>query len=285
MCGIVGYVGPREATDFLLEGLCRLEYRGYDSSGVATITPAGRIGLAKSAGRIERLSNRLMDAPLAGKIGIGHTRWATHGPPNDENAHPHLGGNDVVAIAHNGVIENYQQLKERLVAEGFRFRSATDSEVIAHLIASRLETLRAEGQAATGSGGKYAHLLAAVEWSLAHLQGTYGLVVLFREHPEVLIAARLGSPLVVGVGHGEHFIASDASPLVGHTDKIVYLADHEVALVTANALRVIHRDQGHIQHSVHVLDWEAGDVDLRGYPHYMLKEIHEQPETIRNTMR
>jgi len=278
-------VGAREATDFLLEGLCRLEYRGYDSSGVATITPAGRIGLVKNAGRIERLSNRLLDSPLAGKIGIGHTRWATHGPPNDENAHPHVGGNDVVAIAHNGVIENYQQLKERLLAEGFRFRSATDSEVIAHLIASRLETLQPGGVAANGAGGRYAHLLAAVEWSLTHLQGTYGLVVLFREYPEVLIAARLGSPLVVGVGHGEHFVASDASPLVGHTDKIVYLADHEVALVTANALRVVHRDQGHVQHSVHVLDWQTGDVDLRGHSHYMHKEIHEQPETLRNTMR
>lgn len=282
MCGIVGYVGHREAVDFLVQGLRRLEYRGYDSAGVVTITPMGKFALTKSAGRLDRLTTKLSHFPTPGHLGIGHTRWATHGPATDENAHPHLGGNGVVAVAHNGVIENYRGLRDRLESQGYRFQSATDTEVIAHLIASYLEK---EQQDSTPDEDPHAPLIRAVSAALAKLQGTYGLAVVFRDLPDVLIAARLGSPLVVGVGTGEHFIASDAAPLVGYTDKIVFLADHELAVLTADSLRVIHRDQGEVPHDVQVLDMQTSDVDLGGYEHYMLKEIFEQPETLRNTMR
>jgi glucosamine--fructose-6-phosphate aminotransferase (isomerizing) len=282
MCGIVGYIGPAEAADFLIGGLRRLEYRGYDSAGLATFSPSEGILVRRTVGRIDDLESRLAIAPLSGQVGIGHTRWATHGAPTEQNAHPHLGGDGVVAVVHNGVIENFQTLRERLETEGYVFRSSTDTEVIAHLIAECLSAMpRVDDMAAA----KYAPLVGAVQAALAQLQGTYGLAILFRDYADVIIAARLGSPLVVGVGAREHFVASDASPLVGHTDKIVYLADHELAVVTADSLRVIHRDQGHVRHSVQVLDTESGDLDRGGYDHYMLKEIFEQAEAIRNAMR
>ncbi|HTQ39174.1 MAG TPA: glutamine--fructose-6-phosphate transaminase (isomerizing) [Pirellulales bacterium] len=309
MCGIVGYVGQSEAVDFLIEGLHRLEYRGYDSSGVVTIAPQGKFAVVKTTGRIDFLEKKLAETPAPGRIGIGHTRWATHGAPNDINAHPHVGGQQVLALAHNGVIENFRTLKEQLESEGYIFRTATDTEVIAHLIASCLEKqtsaadskTQANGQtpSAGGKGGRtngqpstpadpadpHEPLIRAVQDALAQLRGTYGLAIIFRQHPDVIIAARLGSPLVIGVGENEHFVASDASPLVGHTQRIVYLADHQLAVVTANSLRVIHRDQGHIQHRVRDLEVESGEVQLGNYPHYMLKEIFEQPETLQNAMR
>jgi glucosamine--fructose-6-phosphate aminotransferase (isomerizing) len=282
MCGIVGYVGSSEAVDFLLRGLCRLEYRGYDSSGMATIGPSGSIESAKSAGRIDRLEALVAQNPLNGRIGIGHTRWATHGAATDNNAHPHFGGNGEVAVVHNGVIENFQTLKMKLEAEGYVFRSATDTEVIAHLIADCLKRGDSRKAASPCDPGP---LVAAVQAALSQLHGTYGLAVLFRDRPDVIVAARLGSPLVVGVGTGEHFLASDASPLAGYTDKIVYLADHELAVLTAQSLHVVHRDHGTIQHNVQVLAVAAGDIELGDYPHYMLKEIFEQPDSIRNAMR
>jgi glucosamine--fructose-6-phosphate aminotransferase (isomerizing) len=288
MCGIIGYVGRRNAAEILVQGLRRLEYRGYDSAGVATIGRPGLLEVVKAAGRIDRLASRLDEAPVAGEIGIGHTRWATHGPATDENAHPHIGGNHLLAVVHNGVIENYRALKERLVGLGYRFESATDTEVIAHLIAHCLEEQESDDPEAAArdlAADGYARLAAAVQAALAQVQGTYGLAVLMRDCPEVIVVARLGSPLVVGVGEGEHFVASDASCLAGHTDKIVYLADHELALVTAHSLRVLRRDEGHVPHSVHTLDFQAGDVELGEFPHYMLKEIFEQPETLQNTMR
>jgi glucosamine--fructose-6-phosphate aminotransferase (isomerizing) len=278
MCGIVGYVGSSDGVDFLLSGLRRLEYRGYDSAGLAVLSPR-RIGVVRAAGRIDRLQARLAERPLSGRVGIGHTRWATHGAPTDENAHPHLGGSGEVAVVHNGVIENYEPLKARLQAEGYPFRSATDTEVIAHLIADCLE------QQAAGPPGDHKALIAAVQSALSQLQGTYGLAILFRDYPDLIVAARLGSPLVVGVGAGEHFLASDASPLAGYADKIVYLADHELAVVTADSLRVIHRDQGPVSHRVHVLDVAAEDIGLAGHEHFMHKEIFEQPESIRNALR
>ncbi|MFO0899484.1 MAG: glutamine--fructose-6-phosphate transaminase (isomerizing) [Pirellulales bacterium] len=289
MCGIVGYVGSRQASGFLLQGLRRLEYRGYDSSGVVTIDAAGELDVVKAAGRIDTLADMLRETPAAGHIGIGHTRWATHGAATNVNAHPHLGGDRALALVHNGVIENYRPLKERLEGEGYQFRSATDSEIIAHLVANCLEDAGllnpspAERERVIAAG--YESLAQAVKSALVQLHGTYGLAILFRDYPEVILAARLGSPLVVGVGENEHFVASDASPLVGHTDKIVYLADHELAIVTADKLRVIHRDQGNVHHNVQVLDLELDDVGLEGYPHYMLKEIFEQPESLRNAMR
>jgi glutamine---fructose-6-phosphate transaminase (isomerizing) len=282
MCGIVGYIGPRDATEFLVAGLRRLEYRGYDSSGIATITPDGNFAVAKSAGRIDRLEALLATSSTPGCIGIGHTRWATHGAPSDANAHPHIGGNQTVAIAHNGVIENFKPIKQRLEGEGYVFASATDTEVIAHLIDS---CLARQPQVDDMAAADYQPLVSAVQAALAQLQGTYGLTILFRQWPEVIIGARLGSPLIVGVGASEHFIASDASPLAGYTDKIVYLADHELAVVTADTLRVIHRDQGRVNHSVHVLDLQAGDVAKGGFAHFMLKEIFEQPESIENALR
>jgi glucosamine--fructose-6-phosphate aminotransferase (isomerizing) len=282
MCGIVGYVGFRDAVDFLIQGLHRLEYRGYDSAGVATIDAAGALHLVKRAGRIERLEAELAKNPVPGNLGIGHTRWATHGAATDENAHPHLGGNDLLAVVHNGVIENFQALKNHLESAGYRFTSATDTEVIAHLVANCLQ--EQAGRVAPGETG-VEHLVAAVQAALGQLRGTYGLAIVFRDHPEVLIAARLGSPLILGVGEGEYFVASDSSPLAGFTDKIVFLADHELAVLTADSIRVVDRDQGRVRPDVQVLELGSHDLDLGGYPHYMLKEIFEQPETVRNAMR
>ena len=293
MCGIIGYIGPRDAAAYLLDGLRRLEYRGYDSAGVATID-GDTLLVTKRAGRLAVLAQELADHPSPGNVGIGHTRWATHGAATDANAHPHVGGPEgAIAVVHNGVIENFRTLKTRLESEGYTFRSATDTEVIAHLVASCLEEQLASGLdvpigglECTGTvAARHRPLVEAVRRAVAQLQGTYGLVVLFRDYPDVMIAARLGSPLVVGVGNGEHLVASDASPLAGYTDQIVYLADHQLAVVTAESLAVIDRDQGHVSHTVRTLELAAEEVVLDGYPHYMLKEIFEQPETIRNAMR
>ncbi len=281
MCGIVGYVGPAEAADFLVEGLRRLEYRGYDSAGIVTINE-GLLNVTKTSGRVEDLAQVLKDSPHAGTVGVGHTRWATHGPATDVNAHPHIDGDEVLALVHNGVVENFQSIKQRLLKLGCEFRSATDSEVIVQLIAHELSILPED---VAGDADPYTSLVAAVQNSLVQLQGTYGLAIVFRDWPDVLVAARLGSPLVIGVGKGENFVASDGFPLAGHTDKIVYLADHEIAVVTADSIRVIHRDQGDVGHDVKLLEIDSAAADLGEYPHYMLKEIFEQPETVRNAMR
>jgi glucosamine--fructose-6-phosphate aminotransferase (isomerizing) len=287
MCGIVGYVGDRDCVDFLLQGLRRLEYRGYDSSGVVALSRAGRMQTAKAAGRLDKLVGRLANSPIHGTTGVGHTRWATHGPATDENSHPHIGGDDLLAVVHNGVIENFRPLKEHLEAAGYIFRSATDTEVVAHLIASFWEQEHAAStlSAAEMAEQNYEPLVRCVRAALQKLRGTYGLAVVFRDFPDVVIAAKLGSPLVVGVGDGEHFLASDSSPLVGVTDKIVYLDDHEIAVISADALRVLHRDLGEKPADVRTLALAAGEVDKGGYEHFMLKEIFEQPDTLCNTMR
>jgi glutamine---fructose-6-phosphate transaminase (isomerizing) len=303
MCGIVGYVGHRQAAEYLLEGLRRLEYRGYDSAGVATLSPDGQFDVVKTVGRIDALAERIADRPLPATTGIGHTRWATHGVPSEANAHPHLGCNvgqtflsadcgrqeclphePILALAHNGVIENYLALKEKLLDEGYVFSSSTDTEVIAHLIARSLTNFQAR-LVEFPSDQPHALLRAAVEDALAKLRGTYGLVILFRDYPGLIVAARQGSPLVVGVGNGEHFVASDASPLAGRTEKIVYLADHQIAFVTADSLEVSHYEHGRVDHLVHDLTIDQTDVDLSGFPHYMLKEIFEQPDALENAMR
>jgi len=285
MCGIVGYVGSRPATEFLLEGLRRLEYRGYDSAGVATLNGGASFSIRKKAGRIQALADALSENPAEGQIGIGHTRWATHGPPTQENAHPHVGGRDgSIVVVHNGVIENYLGLKEKLESAGFVFTSATDTEVIAHLVGYHQERELAEGNDVDSDS--HEPLIQAVKHAVAELRGTYGLVVMFRDYRNLLIAARLGSPLVLGVGDGEHFVASDASPLAGYTDRIVYLADHQMAIVTAEGLRVTHRDQGQVKHDVRVLDIDCAAVTLdENCPHFMLKEIYEQPQTLQDAMR
>ena len=283
MCGIVGYVGPRRAQDFLIEGLRRLEYRGYDSAGTATLQDDQQFLVTKSVGRVADLASRVSKTPCVANIGIGHTRWATHGPATEENAHPHSGGNDLLVMAHNGVIENYAELKEGLVRDGVEFQSDTDTEVVAHLIAAEVERMQAES--VNGAAKTHQAYVDAIKAALAKLRGTYGICAIFRQWPDSIFAARLGSPLVIGVGDGEHFVASDASPLVGYTEKIVYLADHQVAVIQANKIEVSHRDQGVVQHDVKVLDVEDQRVELGDFEHYMLKEIYEQPESIRNTMR
>ncbi|WP_153558668.1 glutamine--fructose-6-phosphate transaminase (isomerizing) [Roseimaritima sediminicola] len=278
MCGIVGYVGPKTAGTFLIDGLRRLEYRGYDSSGIAVLGDDG-VALHRAVGRIDNLVSVIGSQSPSGSLGIGHTRWATHGPPTEGNAHPHRGGNGEVVLVHNGVIENFQPLREELVAKGYAFQSSTDSEVIAHLIADALATSPRDSEDAEQ------RYVDAVQQTANRLRGTYGLAVLFADCPEMLIAARFGSPLVVGVGRGEHFIASDASPLAGHTDRIVYLADHQLAILRPGSLTVLHRDNGKISPDVQMLETETEQVSLDGYDHYMLKEIYEQPDAIRNAMR
>lgn len=281
MCGIVGYIGTSAAVEFLLNGLRRLEYRGYDSAGIATLADAN-LHIRRAVGRIDKLASRVTSEPAIGTIGIGHTRWATHGPATEENAHPHLGGDGIVAVVHNGVVENFQQLKDDLIERGYVFHSATDTETIAHLIA---EGLRKAGVKADSGPQADSVYIDAVRGAIAQLRGTYGLAVLFRDRPDLMIAARFGSPLVVGIGRGENFLASDASPLAGHTDRIVYLADHQLAVIKADNLTVLHRDQGKVHLDIRPLEVEADDVSLEGYDHYMLKEIYEQPDALRNAMR
>ena len=285
MCGIVGYIGSQAAQNFLLEGLRRLEYRGYDSAGTATLDENQQLHIVKAVGRIASLATELDKSPSNSGIGIGHTRWATHGAATLPNAHPHVGGEDLLAIAHNGVIENYADLRDMLKEKGYVFQSQTDTEVVAHLIADILKTNLKD--AGTEQGGELSAEIgiASIKETISKLRGTFGLVVIFKQWPDAIFCARLGSPLVVGIGDNEHFIASDASPLVGYTDRIVYLADHQVAVVTADKLEVSHRDQGVVAHNIQELAVDAQQVELDGFDHYMLKEIFEQPEALRNTMR
>ncbi len=280
MCGIVGYVGSGCAADFLLEGLQRLEYRGYDSAGIA-VQNGGEIGVRKRVGRVSELERLLESNPVDGSFGIGHTRWATHGETSDVNSHPHIGGNGEVVIVHNGVIENYAKLRSQLQTQGYVFRTTTDSEVIAHLVCQQWYEL-----VKLGSDPESVETCqAAVERALVAFKGTYGIVAMFRECPGALIAARVGSPLVIGVGKDEYFLASDASPLVGHTDEVVYLSDNEIAAITRDSMEVHHRDTGRQELSIQTLEQQASETDLGDFDHYMLKEIFEQPESIENCLR
>jgi len=280
MCGIVGYVGPKEVTDFLIEGLRRLEYRGYDSAGIAVMNGNG-IQIRKKVGRVNELAGLVDSQPVHGHTGIGHTRWATHGGITDSNSHPHVGGNGTVVLVHNGVIENYTVIRSQLQALGYVFRTQTDTEAVAHLIAHEFDELVLLGE----NADDVETCVRAVEAALAKLKGTYGLAILFKAKPNLLIAARNGSPLVVGVGEGENYIASDASPLVGHTNEVVYLADHELAVVTAEGFEVRHRDDGLRAHTIHTIEHVSDDIGLGHFEHYMLKEIFEQPQTIENALR
>jgi glucosamine--fructose-6-phosphate aminotransferase (isomerizing) len=273
MCGIVGYVGRREAEPILLDGLRRLEYRGYDSAGLATLT-GDRLHLRKRAGRIAELTRLLRDQPAPGCAGISHTRWATHGPATDGNAHPHLGGDGSVAVVHNGVIENYSSLKRQLQADGVAFGSDTDTEVVAQLIGWHL------------NGGRGpADLIDAVSKTLAQLKGTYGLAVVSPRFPGLVIGARLGSPLVLGLGQGEHFLASDPGALLGKADKVVYLQDHQLCVLTPDDWHLLDSDRTRVEPSIHAIEWEEADADRGLFDHYMLKEIYEQPEALENALR
>lgn len=268
MCGIIGYAGQKTAEPILVEGLRRLEYRGYDSAGLATLHDA-QLHLRKKAGRIADLGDYLRDRPAPGKHGISHTRWATHGPANDRNAHPHLGGDGLVAVVHNGVIENYATLKRQLQAEGVTFQSDTDTEVIAQLVARQYQ----------------GDLVDAVRKTLALLKGTYGLAAVSPRHPNLIVGARLGSPLVLGIGKGEHFLASDPAALIGNTEKVVYMQDHQMCILTPDNWQLLDQDHVQVEACVHELDWDVGDAEKGVFEHHMLKEIYEQPESLENAMR
>ena len=248
------------------------------------MTSDNEIKVTKSVGRIATLAQEVAADPCDSGVGIGHTRWATHGAATKTNAHPHVGGDDVLALAHNGVIENFAELRTQLKQKGYTFNSETDTEAVAHLLADILKP-KIEGQEKGGAKLTPQDAVAAIKECMSQLRGTFGLAIIFRRWPESIFAARLGSPLVIGVGDGEHFLASDAQPLVGFTEKIVYLADNQVAIVNADSLQVSHREAGVVAHDVKALNVESNQVDLGKYDHYMLKEIFEQPEALRNTMR
>jgi len=268
MCGIIGYIGGKAATPFLLEGLKRMEYRGYDSAGVAVYDGASVV-TRRAAGKIARLEAALLKAPVDGTVGIGHTRWATHGPPTERNAHPHLSADGTVAVVHNGIIENATTLKAALQEAGYDFRSDTDTEVVAHLVQELYE----------GS------LEDAVIMALAKIEGTYGIAVVSSRDPGKIVAARKGSPLLLGIGEHEHFVASDASAILAHTRQVVYLNDGDVAVIARDGYRVLDVNAMPLARRVDKIDWEIGAIERGGYAHFMLKEIFEQPQTVENTMR
>ena len=272
MCGIVGYVGPHDPASVIVSGLHRLEYRGYDSAGIAML-PEGDadIVLIKTPGKIAALEDKLDHSLPPGRYsaGIGHTRWATHGPPTEANAHPHLSQNGRFAIVHNGIIENYAALKDQLVRKGFAFKSDTDSEVIAHLIEACYR----------------GDLQDAVLAALARLEGAYGIVVLSREHPHVLVAARKGSPIAIGLCNGETVVASDVSAIVNHTKRVVFLDDGELAWITPDSVDITTLSRTPVSREPLEIDWDMGRIEKGGYAHFMLKEIHEQPESIANAIR
>ena len=269
MCGIVGYVGPRDAAPILLEGLRRLEYRGYDSAGIALLTEAGEVFIEKKAGKLTNLTDHLNGDAPAGHPGIGHTRWATHGQPNDTNAHPHTDCSGRLALIHNGIIENYAEIKDRLVAEGHRFTSETDTEVLAHLI----ET-------------KYAgDLVEAVRAALNEVRGAYAIGVMHTDHPDRIVGARMNVPLIVGLGVGEGFLASDVPAILEHTKNVVILHEGDIADVTPDGTRILSLDGTEVQRDVTEIHWTLDAAEKGGFAHFTLKEIYEQPHAIQECLR
>jgi glucosamine--fructose-6-phosphate aminotransferase (isomerizing) len=268
MCGIVGYVGPRQAAEILIAGLKRMEYRGYDSSGIAVVNGDG-LKIAKQAGKLSALEKSLVGAMPSGTLGIGHTRWATHGAPTTPNAHPHTDQSGKIAVIHNGIIENSGAIRKALEQRGHLFRSETDTEVLAHLI----------GECYQGD------LEEAVAAALREVEGAYGIAVISADQPDTIVAARKGSPLLVGVGDGEWFIASDASAVLAHTRSVIYLDDGEMVVLTRKGYHVRDLAATRIEKPVNKIEWDLSTVERGGYAHFMLKEIFEQPESVRNTMR
>jgi glucosamine--fructose-6-phosphate aminotransferase (isomerizing) len=282
MCGIVGYVGRAKATPILLDGLRRLEYRGYDSAGIA-VAERGRLETRKCAGRIAVLEKLVRKQPVSGSLGVSHTRWATHGKVNDENAHPHFDASGKLALVHNGVIENYQVLKEDLIRNGdTNFRSETDSEVLAHLIGKLYDDSCAS---TVDAPGKRARLFDAVRTALRQVIGTYGIALVHADVPDFMIGARRGSPLVLGVGSGENFLASDVSAIVAYTRDAVYLNDFDVVAAGPDKFEITSLAGDSTEHPVSKVEFTAEDVKKGDYPYYMLKEIFEQPNTVRDAMR
>ena len=267
MCGIVGYVGPRQAATLLIEGLRRLEYRGYDSAGIAVLN--GGLHVVKAAGKLSALEAQLNGTMPKGTIGIGHTRWATHGAPTSPNAHPHTDQNKRIAVIHNGIIENAAAIRKVLQQRGHTFTSETDTEVLAHLV----------GELYQGN------LEEAVAAALRDVDGAYGLAFICEDEPDVVVAARKGSPLLVGVGENEYFIASDASPLLEHTRSVVYLDDGEMAVLTRDGYRIRNLETTSIEKPVNQIEWDLATIERGGYQHFMLKEICEQPDSVMNTLR
>ncbi|MBD3317476.1 MAG: glutamine--fructose-6-phosphate transaminase (isomerizing) [Chitinivibrionales bacterium] len=269
MCGIVGYIGERKAVPILIEGLSALEYRGYDSAGLAMVGDE-QLHVHKVKGKVDALRERIKSERLDGTVGIAHTRWATHGGPSEPNAHPHTDHGNAIAVVHNGIIENYAAIKERLKRNGVSFKSETDTEVLAQLI------------------GKYytdGDLVKAVTKALSDIEGTFGIAVIARDNPDLLIGARRGSPLVVGIGEDEYLLGSDTSAIVAHTDKVIYLKDGHLATLTRNGYSTLTLDNRPASHKVHTLEYGAEALAKGGFDHFMLKEIFEQPETIQNAMR
>ncbi|MBB6240077.1 glucosamine--fructose-6-phosphate aminotransferase (isomerizing) [Pedobacter sp. AK013] len=271
MCGIVGYIGYREAWPIVLKGLKRLEYRGYDSAGIAVMNNSGQ-HIYKKAGKVAVLEEYAEDKDKSGTIGMGHTRWATHGVPSDRNSHPHTSNNGKLSIIHNGIIENYATLKEELTSRGHEFKSDTDTEVLIHLIEEIQEIENID-------------LLEAVRLALKEVNGAYAIVIMDKEHPDRLIAARKGSPMVIGVGTGEYFIASDATPIIEYTKTVIYLKDGEIALITKNDLLVKQLDNVIQTPLIQELQLKLEMLEKGGFDHFMLKEIYEQPRSIKDCMR
>ena len=281
MCGIIGYVGKKSASPILLEGLRRLEYRGYDSAGVAVLNNA-EIIVRKKLGKIDEGIARLLKAePVNGSLGIAHTRWATHGVPADKNSHPHFDQSQKIAVVHNGVIENYDKLKQRLAAAGHKFKSDTDTEVLAHLIGEHYQNYKS-GKRKAESGNE---LSQAVSDALREVIGTYGLAVICTDFPDTIVGARRGSPLIIGIGKGEHFLASDANAIVAHTKKVVYLNDYDVATITPENFEVTNLGTDTANVQISNLEFSHEDVGRGKFAHFMLKEIFEQPQTVTNALR
>ena len=271
MCGIVGYVGYRDASSILIKGLKRLEYRGYDSAGLALVN--GSMLFRKGKGKVSNLERLIKNEGINGPMGIGHTRWATHGEPNDVNSHPHLSESGSIAVVHNGIIENYSTLKKQLISKGKTFQSQTDTEIIAQLIEEIYNS---------SSGISFEH---AIQLTLKQVVGTYGLAIVHDESPDKIYIARKGSPLLLGIGAGEMFIASDASPIIEYTNKVVYLDDGEMATVTKDDYKVKTIEDVSLTKEVHELEISLDAIEKAGYPHFMLKEIFEQPRSVADCMR
>lgn len=270
MCGIVGYIGPKQAYPILLNGLKRLEYRGYDSAGIALLNGENRV--YKCKGKVSDLEKYVIGKDISGTVGIGHTRWATHGEPNDINAHPHVSMNGYFTLIHNGIIENYSRIKKKLIDRGYSFKSETDTEVLVNLI----EYIYIKGQVSAE---------IAVRLALTKVIGAYGILVTCSQEPDMIIAARKGSPLVVGVGDGEYFFASDATPIIEHTNRVVYLNDNDVAVVHRDEITFKTIMNVKITPKIQKLDLEIGEIEKGGFDHFMIKEIFEQPRAIEDTFR
>lgn len=268
MCGIVGYIGNKDALPILLQGLRRLEYRGYDSAGIAVLQD-GELLRTRAVGKIDMLAEKVKELNAQGTLGIAHTRWATHGGVTEENAHPHIAQDGKLAIVHNGIIENYRELKEKLTKDGVQFVSQTDTEVLAHLIASHYE----------------GDLRKAVQTALRHVLGTYGIAVVHADHPNLIVVARMGSPLVVGIGDGEYFVASDATPMLPYTKNVLYLDDGEVAEVTREGVKTFTLQDITVTKCVEQIEWNDDQAQKQEFPHFMLKEIFDQPFVVQDAVR